>query len=74
MSIIGYTDLQCPACDGKRFVAVSALIWKDGAGVSPRPTGWVCFDCEKQFDADQAIRAVKRQHLIEKQKELENSI
>lgn len=74
MSMIGYQDLECPTCSGKNFIQVQNLIWKEGLGMSPRPGGWYCLDCQKRLDTEESIRCIKRRHLIEKQKELENAV
>ncbi len=78
MSINGFEVLRCPRCEQSRVVQTGEIVWKEGAGQSMRPLGFICLGCLRNpgeqvstFDTEGAIKKIKAKELREKIKELE---
>lgn len=89
MTMHGFEELKCGAnandnlayasgapvvkCGSTQFIAVQNLIWKDGAGMSVKPAGYQCAKCGAVMDNSAGITAIRKQHNLDKIKELEAS-
>jgi hypothetical protein len=52
--------LACPKCGHTdRFVAVVALQWKPGGGVTTAPAGHICQHCQSEADPAEMIERAK---------------
>ena len=85
MSMHGFEELKCGAfidlayasnaerkkCGSTQFVQVQNLIWKDGAGMTVKPAGYQCAKCSAIMDNSVGISAIKKQHNLDKIRELE---
>jgi len=71
-----YEKMTCmtPKCDSKSFVAVKALQWREGGGMTERPVGYQCAKWGADVNAADNIREMRKRHNQEKIKELEADV